>query len=97
MTDHDHILRGLLTACALATLLMSGSFFGTIWPERGWPVRVVCGGLFGVLVYAFAGQIKAYNLGIPFDGFSWIGLIAYAVLAGGLAWFVYDRRTNRGR
>lgn len=86
MPETDHILRGILALASLFALLLSGSFFGTIWPERGWPIRVVCVGLFGVLVYVLAGQIKAFNLGIPFDGFSAVGLIAYAVLLVGLAW-----------
>lgn len=86
MLEPDHILRGILAFEALVALLLSGSFFGTIWPERGWPIRVVCVGLFGVLVYVFAGQIKAFNLGIPFDGFSLVGLIAYTVLLVGLIW-----------
>ena len=96
MPDLDHLLRGILAAEAFAGLLLSSSFFGAIWPERTWPIRVVCIGLFGVLVYVFAGQIKAFNLGIPFDGFSALGLIAYSVLLVGLVWFVHER-DRRGR
>lgn len=96
MTETDLVLRSVLTTLALAALFLSASFFGAIWPERGWPTRVVCIGLAGVLVYAFVGQIKAFNLAIPFDGFSWVGIVAYAVLVTGLAWFMHDRRTHWG-
>jgi hypothetical protein len=97
MLELDHVLRGTLAGLALVTLLLSASFFGSIWPERGWPIRVVCVGLAGVLVYGLVGQFKALNLGIPFDAFSWVGLIAYTVLVVGLGWFVRDRHHSRGR
>lgn len=98
MLEPDHILRGVLAFEALAALLLSGSFFGSIWPERGWPIRVICVGLFGVLVYVFVGQIKAFNLDIPFDGFSMVGLLAYSVLLSGFVWFTArEQRTRRGR
>lgn len=98
MSGLELVLRGCLAVEAFLALLLSGAFFGTIWPERGWPTRVVCAGLFGVLVYVFAGQIKAFNLSIPFDGFSAVGLLAYTVLLTGFVWFVLrERRTRRGR
>jgi hypothetical protein len=90
--DPDHLLRGILAAATFIAWLLSGSFFGSIWPERDWPVRLVCIGLFCVLGYVFAGQVKAFNLGIRFDGFSFGGLFAYTVLLVGLVWFVRNRR-----
>lgn len=97
MAETDHILRGILAAMTLAALLLSGSFFGTIWPERGWPIRVISCGLFGVLLYGFVIQIKAFNLGIPFDGYSFVGLVAYTILVAGLVWFIRDRNNHRRR
>lgn len=97
MTDLplDHILRGILAAASFSALLLSGSFFGSIWPERGWPTRIVIVGLGVVLLYVSAGQIKAFNLGIPFDGYSAIGLVGYVVLLVGLGWFITAQRRNR--
>lgn len=87
MIDPDHALRAVLFVEALVALMLSGVFFGHIYPERGWPIRIICAGLFVVLVYVFAGQVKAFNLGIPFDWFSAIGLVGYVILDVGLAWF----------
>lgn len=96
--DTDHLLRGLLTFFAFASLLLAGGFFGSIAPERSWPIRVICLGLFGVMAYVTAGQFKAFNLEIPFDSVSWIGLISYSILLTGLAWFaVREQRTRRDR
>jgi hypothetical protein len=96
MTE-DQLLRALLATLAFIALLLSGMFFGTIWPERGWPIKVVCIGLGLILLYLFAGQIKSFNLGIPFDGVSWLGLIGYTVLVFGLGWFIHDRHPRRDR
>lgn len=97
MTDLDLTLRGILAVQAFAGLLLSASFFGSIWPERGWPTRVVIAGLFGVLVYVLAGQVKAYQLGVPVDGFTAVGIVAYTTLIGGQIWFIHERRNRRGR
>lgn len=96
MSDTDLVLRGVLTAQAILALLLVAGFFGTIWPERGWPTRVVILGLAGVMVYVLTGQVKAFNLGIPFDAFSLVGLVAYAVLLTGLTWH-WRQGTRRGR
>lgn len=97
MLELDHVLRGILAAEAALVVLLSGTFFGSIWPERGWPIRTICVGLFKVLVYVFVAQIKAFNLDIPFDGFSAVGLISETILLAGLVWFVRDHRDRRGR
>lgn len=94
----DTYLRGLLALDALVALLFAGAWFGTIWHDRTWPIRVVCIGFGGVLAYVLAGQAKAYNLGIPFDAYSWLGLIAYTVLLAGFTWHrSRERRSRRGR
>lgn len=97
MTDLDLALRGLLTVEAFVALFISASFFGTIWPERGRPTRVVIVGLGVILVYVFVGQFKAYRLHIPFDLFSMIGLVGYTVLLVGGSWFIHERRNRSGR
>lgn len=93
----EHALRGVLAAEAAVVVLLFGSFFGAIWHERGWPIRVISMGLHAVLVYVFVAQIKAFNLDIPFDGYSVVGLAAETLLLTGLVWFVRDRRYRRGR
>lgn len=94
----DHILRGLLATEALIALLFAGQWVGAVWHERGWPARVILLGALGVLTYVLAGQAKAFNLDIPFDGFSYLGLAAYTVLLVGFAWHIArERRNRRGR
>lgn len=98
MPELDHILRATLTLEAMIALLFAGHWFGSIWHERTWPIRVILIGLGGVMTYALAGQVKAFNLDIPFDAFSWLGLIAYTVLLTGFTWQRHrERRTRRGR
>lgn len=98
MPEPDQVLRLFLAAEAFTALLLSGAFFGSIWPERSWPIRVICVGLAGVLAYVAAGQVKAFNLGVPFDAVSFFGLTVYTVLLTGLGWFIHrQRRTRRGR
>jgi hypothetical protein len=103
LPDVDVLLRAVLAGESLVAMLLAGHLLGSLWHERGWPVRVILVGALGVLAYVLAGQVKAYNLGIPFDAFSWIGLTAYAVLLSGLVWhFVHEqrraaRRNRRGR
>lgn len=94
----DHTLRGILGFGAFVSVLLAARFFGAIWPERSAPIRMVCVGLFAVLVYVLAGQAKAFLYNIRFDWFSAVGLFAYMVLDAGLVWFhLRERRVRRGR
>lgn len=96
--SQDEYLRAVLATQALAALLLSGSYFGSIWPERGKPAKVVIVGLVGVLIYVFAGQVKAFNYGIPFDAVSFFGSAAYAVLLAGFVWYLRrERHKRKGR
>lgn len=94
MTD-DHILRGVLTALAFATLVLGGAVVGSIWAQRGWPMRLVSIGCLLLLVYVLAGQVKAFLIGIPFDYFSWVGVVAYTVLLTGCVWSIAHERRGR--
>lgn len=97
MSDLELAVRAVLAFEAGLSLLMSGWFFGTIWPERTWPIRTIVAGLLGVLAYSLSGQIKAYNLQIPVDWVTALGVLAYAVLLVGLGWFMHHERNRRGR
>ncbi|GEP38900.1 hypothetical protein NPS01_25630 [Nocardioides psychrotolerans] len=98
MPELDHVLRAVLTFEAMLALLFAGHWVGSTWHERTWPIRVILIGIGLVMTYLLAGQFKAFNLGIPFDAFSWLGLIAYAVLLSGFTWQRHrERRTRRGR
>ena len=85
---HDHIMRSILTGEAVACLVLFGHYIGSTWVERTWPMRVVMFGVALVMTYVVAGQAKAFMLGIPFDGFSWFGVMAYVVLLGGFIWHI---------
>ena len=93
MTETDIVLRGVLAAIAFTAVIIGGAVVGNLWHARSWPLRCITLGCLGVLVYVLAGQVKAYLIGIPFDGFSWVGVAAYVVLLGGSAWHLsIDRR-----
>jgi hypothetical protein len=53
------------------------------------------GGLIAIL-YVFAGQFKALLLGIPFDAFSWVGVVGFTLGDIGTALVLWDRH-RRGR
>lgn len=81
----------LLVECCLA-LIGYGFFIGALIDKTLWLHRIVMGGVFVVLTYVVAGQVKALQLSIQFDGYAWLGLAAYTVLNVGLAWFLWERR-----
>lgn len=95
MTLTDEILRGILTAMAFAALVLGGAVMGQLWHSRGWPLRTVTLGCLLVLTYVLAGQAKAYLIGIPFDYFSWLGMVAYVVLLTGIVWSILHERRGR--
>ena len=72
--------RAVLALEALLALVMYGGMLGHYWRRLHNPLRLLAVGALGVGVYILAGQAKAYNLGIPFDGYSVIGVVAYTVL-----------------
>lgn len=80
----DQVLRGLLFAAALAAVLMYGLWAGPGWRERSWPMRLVIIGGGVLLIYVLAGQVKAFNLSIPFDAFSAVGLTGALIFDTGL-------------
>lgn len=84
MTEVEISLRGVLFTLALVAVLASGPFVIALWPQRTWPVRVVLVGLAVLLIYILASQVKALSLDIPFDLFSWIGLVGITILDTGL-------------
>lgn len=86
--------RALLAGQALFSLLMFGGMLGHFWRKLHWPLRLLGVGAMGVGVYVLAGQAKAYNLGIPFDGYSQLGVGAYALVIVGL---LAVRRVERKR
>ncbi len=95
--DADSLLRGLLAAEAFVAVLLAGQWLGSAWHDRGWPTRIILSGGIGILVYVLLGQVKAFNLDIPFDWFSVIGLGAYTVFLVGLIWHTRERLLRRGR
>lgn len=95
MTDADILLRGILTALAFIAVILGGAVTGNLWHSRTWPIRTITIGGLGVLVYVLAGQVKAYLIGIPFDGFSWLGVIAYTVLLAGCVRHLTNDRRGR--
>ena len=78
----DHLLtwRAVLGIQALVALVMYGGMLGHFWRRLHNPLRLLAVGALGVGVYVLAGQAKAYNLDIPFDGYSWVGVAAYTVV-----------------
>lgn len=81
----------LLAQCCIA-LIAYGLFIGTIINAAATAHSVILFGVFGLLTYSIAGQVKALRLGIIFDGYSWLGLSAVTVLNIGLIWFLWERR-----
>lgn len=97
MTDpstSELALRGLLSAEIFAVLILLGGWIGDLWPERGWAVRVVLIGAGSANTYVLAGQVKAFNLQVPFDAVSGFGLLAYTVLVVGLGWVFIERHRH---
>lgn len=82
MTEASDLLtwRAVLALEALLALVMYGGMLGHFWHRLHGPLRLLAVGALGVGVYVLAGQAKAYNLGIPFDGYSVIGVVAYTVV-----------------
>lgn len=88
--------RGLLALQATLGLLMYGGMIGHFWRRLSWPLRYlsVAGG--GVGVYVLLAQVKAFNLGIPSDGYSATGVVAYtAVITALLAVRYVERRRTK--
>ena len=78
-------------------LVLYGGFIGHMWRRLTWPLRVmgIGAGLLGI--YVLGGQVKAYQLDIPFDGYSVVGVVAYTVLIAGLLAFRHVERRREGR
>lgn len=90
-------MRQLLAALIAGGLIGYGMYVGTRVKIADWPMRLVWLGLGGVLIYALAGQAKAISLHIPFDGFSWVGVVALVVLDTGLGWVLWQRLPQEKR
>jgi hypothetical protein len=84
-------LRGLLFVEGIAATLIYGWIVGTKFVDHGWSYRVTAVGFFGILGYVSAVQVKAYKRHSPFDGFSWLGLIALTVVLVGFTLYVSTR------
>lgn len=99
MIEADLLLRGVLAVEAFFALVLTGNALGHIWAGHHWSMRVTFIGGMGVEVYVLAGQHKAYVREIPFDIYSWIGLVGYSVLLVGLTWLITRerRQLRRGR
>lgn len=98
MLEADHLLRAALATETLAAVLLAFHWIGDTWHHRAWPARTILLGVLGALIYVMAGQVKAFNLNIPFDWVSAIGLAAYTVLLAGVAWHTArERHDRRGR
>lgn len=71
--------------------------YGHPWSrERWWNVAIDIGWA-GVLVYLFAGQLKALALGFPVDWVSATGVVAVTILAVGKVGRSVDTYRERGR
>lgn len=88
--------RFLLFVLALVAFLMYGGFVGFAWRGRQWPTRLLLLGTWIVLLYALAGQAKAYMLNIPFDGFSVVGVVGLSVFNVGLLAVRHKERNRLG-
>ena len=74
-------MRLVLFLLVLVTVLAWAPFLWAYWHTfRPWWIRAVVIACAGPWVYVLRGQAKAYDLSIPFDGTSWIGVVAFAVL-----------------
>ena len=87
----DQMLRAFLTGEVAIAITLTGALVGTLWPkhQREWHWRAIGLSALAVLVYVFTGQIKAFLIDIPFDGFSWVGLIALLLANGALIWSLH--------
>lgn len=90
----EHAFRGFLALEVFVVLLLFGGWIGDLWHDRGWAVRTVLVGAAAANVYVLAGQVKAFNLGVPFDWVSGFGLLAYTALATGLIWVFVERHRH---
>lgn len=95
MQEAEVSLRGVLFTLALVPVLASGPVLGHLWPRHSWPTRIVLIGLAVIQVYLLAGQVKALTLNIPFDGYSWVGLVGVATLDIGLLVWVVTAKNRR--
>lgn len=99
-------LRGALFIDALVCVILCGDLAGVAWRRIPWPrliwqLRILMVGGLVTLVYVLAGQAKAFDLEIPFDGYSWVGLIGTTVINIGAVWtrhrLATRETTNVGR
>lgn len=97
MTDTDLVLRGVLAAQAFLALMLTGNALGHIWSQFHWPMRITFIGGMIVELYVLVGQHKAYVREIPFDGYSFVGLVGYTVLLIGLIWLITKERRQHQR
>ena len=91
----DQVLRAVLASQVFVVLIVGAALLGRLWHARTWPLRTVAVGLMLVQVYVLAGQAKAVLIGIPFDAFSWVGVIAYSVVLIGCSFAMTHERRGR--
>ena len=80
------VQRSILMAQFIGCAALASFLAGTAWLKHGTGITVTTIGSAGIFIYLVAGQAKALNLGIPFDVFSWIGVVASGLFLIGAAW-----------
>lgn len=89
------VMRVIFAADLTIGVLLFGSYVGAHWRDYTHGQRVTVAGSFAVTTYLLAAQFKGAHLHIPFDGYSWAGLVAQTVMNVGLAWSLLERRLWR--
>lgn len=84
-------IRGFMLIEGITAGLLYAHVIGTTFFARGWPYRITALGFGGLISYASSIQVKAYKRGAPFDGYSWLGLVALTLLVVGLSLYVLTR------
>ncbi len=83
-------MRLMLFVLVMITVILWPIFVWAYWEWlRPWLIRVVLASVWPAWIYVLIGQTKAYDLHIPFDGTSWLGLYSFLLLDAVLSLALY--------
>ncbi len=82
------MIRLALFVAFVIAVFMFAVVVGLVWHHRPWPTRTAYAGVFAILCYGLAGQIKAFIINIPVDAVSVAGLASVLLFDIGLAWVI---------